>query len=72
MKKYLFLSAVLFGTAVASQAGGIDLHFGIPLTPLPRIVVESPVAHVFVPAPRIVVPVPRAAPFEIAPSLIFE
>src|SRR4051794_28224165 len=42
MKKYLFLSAVLLGTVASSQASGIDFHFGIPLPPLPRIVVGAP------------------------------
>jgi hypothetical protein len=55
MKKLLALSAVLLGTAVASRAGGIDVRIGLPLPPLPRIVIGAPAPHVIVHEPRVVV-----------------
>src|SRR5436309_2634648 len=58
MKKYLFLSAVLLGTAVASQAGGIDVRIGIPLPPLPGIVIGRHAPRVVVEAPEVCVPAP--------------
>lgn len=60
MKKLLLLSAVLFGTAVASQAGGVhvDVGFRLPLPPLPRIVISHP-APVYVERERYYAPAPR-------------
>jgi hypothetical protein len=65
MKKLLVLSAVLLGTAAASQAGGIDVRIGLPLPPLPRIVISAPAPHVIVHEPRVVVRAPICAPAPI-------
>jgi hypothetical protein len=62
MKKLLVLSAVLLGTAAASQAGGIDVRIGLPLPPLPRIVIGVPVPRVIVHEPRVIVRAPVCAP----------
>jgi len=59
MKKLAMLVAVLFGTAAASQAG-IDIHIGIPLPPLPRVVFGYP-------APVVVAPRYCAPPVVVAP-----
>src|SRR5215213_1388416 len=61
MKKLLLLSAVLLGTAVASRAD-VSLRIGIPLPPLPHIVIGHP-------APRypVVVSRPYPAPVVVAP-----
>ena len=53
------LAAVLLGTAAASQAG-IDIHIGIPLPPLPRVIFGYP-------APVVVVPRHYAPPVVVAP-----
>jgi len=53
------LAAVLFGTAAASQAG-IDIHIGIPLPPLPRVIFGYP-------APVVVAPRYCAPPVVVAP-----
>jgi hypothetical protein len=46
MKKLILLSAVLFGTAVASQAGvHVDIGIGLPFPPIPlpgRVIVSRP------------------------------
>jgi hypothetical protein len=62
MKKILVLSAVLLGTAVASRAGGIDVRIGLPLPPLPRIIIGAPAPHVIVHEPRVVMRPPVCAP----------
>jgi hypothetical protein len=61
MKKLLILSAVLLGTAAASQ-GGIDVRIGLPLPPLPRIVIGAPAPHVIVHGPRVAIRPPICAP----------
>lgn len=61
MKKLAMLAAVLLGTTAASQAG-LDIHIGIPLPPLPRIVVRHPAPVVVVPAPRYCPPPVVVAP----------
>jgi hypothetical protein len=57
MKKMLVLAAALLGTAAASQAG-VDVHIGIPLPPLPHIVIGRPAPPpvVYAPPPRMCVP----------------
>jgi hypothetical protein len=50
MKKMLMLAAVLVGTAAASQAG-IDIHIGLPLPPLPRVIIGYPAPVVVAPRP---------------------
>jgi hypothetical protein len=62
MKKLLILSAVLLGTAAASQAGGIDIRIGLPLPPLPHVVISAPAPRVIVHEPRVVVRAPVCAP----------
>lgn len=61
MKKLILLSAVLFGTAVASQAGvHVDIGIGLPFPPIPlpgRVIISRP-APVYVepqycPPPRV-------------------
>jgi len=62
MKKLILLSAVLFGTAVASQAGVyVDIGFRLPVPPLPfpgRVVISHPapvyVAPAYCAPPRVV------------------
>jgi hypothetical protein len=66
MKKYLVLSAILLGTAVASRAGGIDFHIGIPLPPLPQIIIGHP-APVVVQVPSVCPPPPVVC----APPVIY-
>jgi len=44
------LAAVLLGTAAASQAG-IDIHIGLPLPPLPRVIIGYPAPVVVAPRP---------------------
>lgn len=74
MKKLVLLSAVLFGTVVASQAGvHVDVGIGLPFPPIPlpgRVIISHPApvyverAPVYV-APRCeppVVYVPRCEP----------
>lgn len=55
------LAAVLLGTTAASQAG-LDIHIGIPLPPLPRIVVQHPAPVIVVPSPRYCPPPVVVAP----------
>src|SRR5436190_23536597 len=62
MKKLLVLSAVLLGTAAASQAGGIDIRIGLPLPPLPHVVISAPAPRVIVHEPRVVLRAPVCAP----------
>ena len=66
MKKILFLSAILLGTAVASRAG-VGVHIGLPLPPLPPL----PNIVIGAPAPRVVVREPRVfyppVPVVVAP-----
>lgn len=73
MKKYLFLSAVLLGTAVATQAGGIDVRIGIPLPPLPGIVIGRPAPRVIVREPEICAPAPVivAPPAYCPPAVVY-
>src|SRR5689334_12420991 len=72
MKKLILLSAVLLGTAVASQAGvHVDVGFGLPFPPIPlpgRVIISQP-APVYVergpvcePAPVYVEPRCEPAP----------
>jgi hypothetical protein len=74
MKKLLVLSTVLLGTAVASQAG-IDVHIGIPLPPLPHIVIGHPAPPVVVqPPPVVYAPAPAVcapAPVVVAPPTVY-
>lgn len=60
MKKLAMLAVVLLGTTAASQAG-IDIHIGIPLPPVPRIILRPP-APCVVPAPRYCAPPVVVAP----------
>src|SRR5438045_4153695 len=57
MKKLLLLSAVLLGTVAASQAG-ISVRFGLPLPPLPGIVIGRPAPQIVVEQPRVYAPAP--------------
>jgi hypothetical protein len=68
MKKYLFLSAVLLGTVATSHAGGIDFHFGIPLPPLPRIIIGHPAPRVIVQQPPVCLPAPPRVVYTPAPQ----
>ncbi|MEO6034233.1 MAG: hypothetical protein ABIQ35_03160 [Verrucomicrobiota bacterium] len=56
MKKLILLSAVLFGTAVASQAGvHVDLGFRLPLPPIPlpgRVIISRPAPPVYYSEPE--------------------
>jgi hypothetical protein len=67
MKKLLLLSALILGTAAASQAG-IDIRIGLPLPPLPSVVIGHPTPRVVVPAPRVVIE-PPCAPVVVAPPV---
>jgi hypothetical protein len=53
MKKLIVLSAVLLG-AVATTRAGVDVHIGLPLPPLPHIVIGRPA-----PPPVVVYSPPR-------------
>jgi len=54
MKKLLLLSAVLIGTASASQAGvRVSVGIGLPVPPLPNVVIGAP-APVYVAPPAVV------------------
>jgi hypothetical protein len=70
MKKLLVLSAVMFGTVVASRAG-VDIRIGLPLPPLPHIVIGHHAPRVVVHAPPVCAPPPRVvyapAPVVYAP-----
>src|SRR5436190_6609610 len=58
MKKLLLLSAVLLGAVSVSQAGvHFNLGFGLPLPPLPGVVIGAP-ATVYGPPPVVVAPPP--------------
>lgn len=75
MKKYLFLSAVLLGTVATSNAGDIDFHLGIPLPPLPRIIIGHPAPRVIVQPPVCVTVRPRVvyapAPHCASPRVVY-
>lgn len=62
MKKMIALAAVMIGTAVASNAGGIDIRIGLPWAG-PRVVVATPPPVVVVPAPA-----PCPPPVVVAPA----
>ena len=52
MKKLLLLSAILLGGAHASQAGvRFNFGFGLPLPPLPGVVIGAPAPVYQAPAP---------------------
>ena len=74
MKKYLVLSAVMLGAVASSHAGGLDFHIGIPLPPLPRIVIGQPAPRVIVQAPEVCLPPPPVvyapAPY-CAPPVVY-
>jgi len=62
MKRILLVSAVLLGAVSASQAGvRLNLGFGLPLPPLPGIVISAP-APVLVAPPVCVAPPVFVAP----------
>jgi hypothetical protein len=67
MKKLLLLSALILGTAAASQAG-VDIRIGLPLPPLPSIIIGHPAPRVVVPAPRVMLE-PPCAPVVVAPPV---
>jgi hypothetical protein len=68
MKKILLFSAVLLATAASSHAGGIDIRIGLPLPPLPHIVIGHPAPRVVVAPPRVVVSRPCPPPLVVAPA----
>src|ERR1051325_4637301 len=63
MNKIFLLSTVLLATTVASRAA-VDLRIGIPLPPLPRVIIGAP-------APRVIVREEAActAPVVVAPAV---
>jgi hypothetical protein len=66
MKKLLFGTAVLLGAVAVSRAG-IDIHIGLPLPPLPRVVIAPPLPVVVAPAPAMVYQAPVVYPAPVVP-----
>src|SRR5688572_9708643 len=66
MKKILLLTTVILGTAAASHAG-VSVHIGIPLPPLPHIVIGRASPPVIVHEPPVVYAPP--APVVVHPPM---
>src|SRR2546426_3664376 len=73
MKKILLLSAVLLGAASASQAGvRFNVGIGLPLPPLPGVIIGRPAPVVVAPPVCVAPPVYYAQPpFVVEPPSIY-
>jgi len=65
MKKLLLLSSVLMGAIPASWAGvHVSVGIGLPIPPLPRVIISAPAPVVVAPAPP---PCEAGPPVVVAP-----